>query len=258
MTLHRAQKDSPSTYLTVGIDEDDTTLTVGNSDIFQHRPDAGDVTRLTLGFDTATTETVTVVSYGASNTIVVERGTPAYSWSFGTKIARVLTAQDINEIQDVLGNIVPRTRSFLVPAVAGGNIPTFEQVGYESTAYYFGGLNLSPDMPTAYGYFSVPKDFVNNMTVTPIFTGMPGGTYNYWVRRSILSSGQGSAHDLADSPSTNIVFNSNPTIALNQGTPIVLSSVALGDYVLLMLTLNGAPTGYIYLTGFLVSYTAKF
>ena len=99
MTLHIPQKDSPSTYLTAAIDEDDTTLMVADSSIFQNVDGENDITRLTLGFDTATTETVTVVSYGAGNTIVVERGTPSYSWGSGTtKIARVLTAQDITEI----------------------------------------------------------------------------------------------------------------------------------------------------------------
>ena len=102
MTLHRPQKDSPSTYLTTAIDSDDTTLVVANSSIFS----AANITRLTLGYDTATTETVTVVSYGAGNTIVVERGTPAYIWAAGTtKVARVLTAQDILDIHLALGDL---------------------------------------------------------------------------------------------------------------------------------------------------------
>ena len=99
MTLHKPQKDSPSTYLTTAIDSDDTTLVVADSLIFS----AANITRLTLGYDTATTETVTVVSYESNNrTIVVERGAPSYSWAAGTKIARVLTAQDITEIHDFL------------------------------------------------------------------------------------------------------------------------------------------------------------
>ena len=105
MTLHKPQKDSPSTYLTVGIDEDDTTLTVADTDIFQHQPGIGDVTRLTLGFDTATTETVTVVSYEAGNNIKVERGTKSYSWGIGTKIARVFTSYDLSEIHLALSDL---------------------------------------------------------------------------------------------------------------------------------------------------------
>jgi len=105
MTLHKPQKDSPSTYLTVGIDGDDTTLTVADSNIFKNQPGIGDVTRLTLGFDTATTETVTVVSYETGNAIKVERGTPSYSWASGTKIARVLTAQDILDIHLAINDL---------------------------------------------------------------------------------------------------------------------------------------------------------
>ena len=102
MTLHKPQKDSPSTYLTTAIDSDDTTLVVADSSIFS----AANITRLTLGYDTATTETVTVVSYGAGNTIVVVRGTPAYSWASGTtKVARVLTAQDILDIHLALSDL---------------------------------------------------------------------------------------------------------------------------------------------------------
>lgn len=108
MTLHKPQKDSPSTYLTVGIDGDDTTLTVADSDIFQHQPGIGDVTRLTLGFDTATTETVEVTEYGADNKIHIIRkpdGLPSYSWASGTKVARVLTAQDILDIHSAIGDL---------------------------------------------------------------------------------------------------------------------------------------------------------
>ena len=102
MTLHKPQKDSPSTFLAESINQYATTLAVVDSSIFQDQPLVGNVTRLTLGFDTATTETVTVVSYGSSNRITVERGAPSYSWPVGTKIARVLTAQDITEIHDFL------------------------------------------------------------------------------------------------------------------------------------------------------------
>lgn len=103
MTLHIPQKDSPSTFLTVEVDEDDTTLVLADSLIFQNvLPSGEDNTRLTLGFDSANTETVTVISYGVDNTILVERGTPSYSWAIGTKIARVFTCFDFSEIHDYL------------------------------------------------------------------------------------------------------------------------------------------------------------
>lgn len=102
MTLHIPQKDSPSTYLTTPIDTDDTTLVVADSSIFS----TANITRLTLGFDTATTETVTVKSYGSGNSINVTRGTPSYIWAATTtKVARVLTAQDILDIHSAIGDL---------------------------------------------------------------------------------------------------------------------------------------------------------
>ena len=102
MTLHKPQKDSPSTYLTTAIAPNDTTLIVADSSIFS----AENITRLTLGYDTATTETVTVVSYGGANSIEVIRGKPAYTWASGTtKVARVLTAQDILDIHLMLTDL---------------------------------------------------------------------------------------------------------------------------------------------------------
>lgn len=250
MTLHIPQKDSPSTYLTAKIEDDNIILTVADSSIFQNIFEGSHITRLTLGFDTATTETVTVNEYLTGNQIVVTRGTPSYKWNAGTRIARVLTAQDIQEIQDILEDVAPKTRSFLIQPAAGVN--SFSNYG-------LGGLRMNNNMDIAYGYFSVPRDFLSNMTITPVFTGTPGASFNYWIRRVILSSGQGSGHDTADGPSTNITLNSNSIVALNEGTPLVLSSVAIGDYVLLMLTIIGDIGDlYCWITGFLVSYTAKF
>ena len=101
MTLHIPQKDSPSTYLTTPIDTDDTTLVVADSSIFS----TASITRLTLGFDTATTETVTVQSYGPGNSINVTRGTPSYNWPATTKVARVFTSYDLSEIHLALSDL---------------------------------------------------------------------------------------------------------------------------------------------------------
>jgi len=98
-TLHIPQKDSPSTYLTVAIDDKSNKITVADSSIFQTDPN-NLITRLTLGFDSATTETVEVTEYGPNNQIHIIRGPdglPSYSWASGTKVARVFTAQDVNE-----------------------------------------------------------------------------------------------------------------------------------------------------------------
>ena len=158
MTLHSPQKDSPSTYLTTAIDSDDTTLVVADSSIFS----AANITRLTLGYDTATTETVTVVSYRESNTIVVQRGTPAYSWASGTtKVARVLTAQDILDIHlalnDLAAKIANRRRRVTLasmgngsPAVAGSFVhgPRLKYSPTDAKYATFNGV--------------VPKDFLSD------------------------------------------------------------------------------------------------
>lgn len=103
MTLHRPQKDSPSTFLKSGIDNDDTTIVVADNSIFQNINTNGDrVTRLTIGFDGATTETVDVESYDPNNEITIIRSTPSYSWAAGTKIARVFTSYDLSEIHQNL------------------------------------------------------------------------------------------------------------------------------------------------------------
>lgn len=98
-TLHIPQKDSPSTYLITAITNEDDRITVADSSIFQTDPN-NLITRLTLGFDSATTETVEVTEYGPDNLIHIIRksdGKPSYSWAAGTKVARVFTARDVNE-----------------------------------------------------------------------------------------------------------------------------------------------------------------
>lgn len=100
--LHIPQKDSPSTYLTAPIDDNTLTITVADNSIFQGLAE-GDISRLTLGFDTATTETVLVESYDQGNEITLSfRGTPSYSWGIGTKIARVFTSNDLSEVHQYL------------------------------------------------------------------------------------------------------------------------------------------------------------
>ena len=98
-TLHIPQKDSPSTYLITAITDEDNKITVADSSIFKTDPN-NLITRLTLGFDSATTETVEVTEYGPGNLIHIIRksdGKPSYSWAAGTKVARVFTARDVNE-----------------------------------------------------------------------------------------------------------------------------------------------------------------
>lgn len=96
--LHIPQKDSPSTFLVGNITDTTTTITLSDSRIFDD-PYAP-IDRLTINFDGATTETVDVLEYLTGNQILVTRGSPAYAWLSGTKIARVLTSMDVNEYID--------------------------------------------------------------------------------------------------------------------------------------------------------------
>ena len=99
-TLHIPQKDSPSTYLTSAASIGDSRITVADNSIFQLDPN-NPITRLTLGFDTATTETVEVDEYGTGNQIVLL--TPlTYNWGVNTKIARVFTSNDLSEVHQYL------------------------------------------------------------------------------------------------------------------------------------------------------------
>lgn len=98
-TLYIPQKDSPSTFLMADISNTDTSITVGNSLIFQTNPA---IVRLSIGIDGEVTETVKIVSFGSSGQITIVRGTPAQAWPIGAKIARVLTAADISEVQAFL------------------------------------------------------------------------------------------------------------------------------------------------------------
>ena len=102
-TLHIPQKDSPSTYLTSAASIGDIKITVADSSIFQLDPN-NLITRLTLGFDTATTETVEVDEYRAGNQIFLL--TPlTYNWGINTKIARVFTSNDLSEVHQYLGEL---------------------------------------------------------------------------------------------------------------------------------------------------------
>lgn len=100
-TLHIPQKDSPSTYLTAASDIGDSRITVADSSIFQIDPN-NLITRLTFGFDTATTETVEVDNYGPSNQITL-LSPLTHAWGINTKVARIFTSNDLSEVHQYLG-----------------------------------------------------------------------------------------------------------------------------------------------------------
>ena len=102
-TLHIPQKDSPSTYLTVAAAIGDNRITVADSSIFQLDPN-NLITRLTLGFDTATTETLEVDAYISGNQITL-LSPLTHNWGIGTKVARVFTSNDLSEVHQYLGEL---------------------------------------------------------------------------------------------------------------------------------------------------------
>ena len=89
------QKDSPSTFLLGDITTTDVVMTVANIAVLpQTFPYP-----LTLGFDKSVSETVFVDSYNVDqNEIHFTRGSSPMSWTAGTKVARVLRADDIETI----------------------------------------------------------------------------------------------------------------------------------------------------------------
>ena len=98
--LYTPQKDSPSTYLTSAASLGTNKIYVADTNIFQNAVE-GVVKRLTLGFDSATTETVEVNSYNSENEIeLVEPLTN--NWGINTKVARVFTSYDLSEIHQYL------------------------------------------------------------------------------------------------------------------------------------------------------------
>ena len=101
-TMYSPQKDSPTTFLLGDISSVDTLVTVASAAALpQVLPYP-----LTIGIDKTLTETVMVtVQNLGNNQLTVTRGTPAYAWPAGSKVARVLTAKDISDIQSNITNL---------------------------------------------------------------------------------------------------------------------------------------------------------
>ena len=101
-TMYPPQKDSPTTFLLGDISATDTLMTVASAAALpQVLPYP-----LTLGIDKTLTETVMVTAQNLENNqLTITRGTPAYTWLAGSKVARVLTAKDFQDIQDNITDI---------------------------------------------------------------------------------------------------------------------------------------------------------
>lgn len=101
-TMYPPQKDSPSTFLLGDISAVDTLMTVSSAAALpQTLPYP-----LTIGIDKTLTETVMVTAQNlGNNQLTVTRGTPAYAWAAGSKVARVLTAKDFKDLQDNIADV---------------------------------------------------------------------------------------------------------------------------------------------------------
>ena len=95
-TMYPPQKDSPSTFLLGDISAVDTLMTVASAAALpQTLPYP-----LTIGIDKNLTETVMVIAQNlGNNQLTITRGTPAYAWVAGSKAARVLRSEDLEDIQ---------------------------------------------------------------------------------------------------------------------------------------------------------------
>lgn len=103
-TLYKPLKDSPETTLSESINSGDTIIFLANGSAFR----SANITRLSLGINGAYTETVTVTYWASNYEAHVTRGPDAISWPAGTKVSRVLTAEDINDIHQYLGDLNTR------------------------------------------------------------------------------------------------------------------------------------------------------
>jgi len=123
-TLYKPLKDSPETTLSESINSGDTIIFLANGSAFR----SANITRLSLGINGAYTETVTVTYWASNYEAHVTRGPDAISWPAGTKVSRVLTAEDIDEIHQYLGDLnsrmVTNGNTHNHTSGAGSQIPT--------------------------------------------------------------------------------------------------------------------------------------
>lgn len=158
------------------------------------------------------------------------------------------------------GSLVQRTRSFLVPVahsdyVDGGVVNNWE--------YAFPRGVLLPDgfSCKAYAEFAAPTDFVSGMTITPQL--VVSGFGNAYIEVVAYYRKTGEADDQHnDSFDPTAVALSGSYVARTAGA-IAFTNVAVDDIVVVQFNRmgdNGSDTfsGNIWLTGFLVSYTAEY
>ena len=102
LTLYRAQTNSPATELTGAIDSTGTVFYVSDPSVLPSETPF----LLTLGFDASASETVLVTSIN-NGAFTCVRGVDgaAADWLAGTKVARMFTAKDLNDLQSNIGTL---------------------------------------------------------------------------------------------------------------------------------------------------------
>lgn len=98
-TMYPAQTDSPHTTTLGEISTTDTAVVVADASVLPSELPF----LLTLGYDKSASETV-LVTEASGNTLTITRGVDgnALLWVAGTKVARVFTAKDLNDVQNNL------------------------------------------------------------------------------------------------------------------------------------------------------------
>lgn len=100
-TMYEGIANSPSTQLSIAINESDTIITVVDSMVFPSAPNL-----LVIGYDKINPETCLYTNING-NQITIQRATEGIAQSFeiGTKISRLFTAKDyntmVNNIRDL-------------------------------------------------------------------------------------------------------------------------------------------------------------
>lgn len=102
LTLYKAQTNSPATQLTGAVDATGTVFYVSDPTVLPTETPF----LLTLGFDASASETVLVtgIDNGAFTCVRGVDG-DAQDWVAGTKVARMFTAKDLNDLQSNIANL---------------------------------------------------------------------------------------------------------------------------------------------------------
>lgn len=128
-TMYPAQANSPSTELVTAIDATQDTITLADASIVLAAPNL-----LTIGTDEYT-ETILYTGKSGNDLTGVTRGFQgiAQSWVTGTKVARFLTAYDIDSMRENIIEVESIANSAETPLGAQAKVDTLAGIGNTKT-----------------------------------------------------------------------------------------------------------------------------